>query len=80
MAPANRKARVEIADVLGAYVATCKAHSVVVADSDTFAAQAKAFAEAAGIRVLSSGGKVLWCGVKLVASGPHMAETARVRA
>jgi hypothetical protein len=65
--PANRKARVEIADVLGAYVAACKTRSVAVADSETFVAQAKAFAEAAGIRVLSSGGKLFWCGVKLVA-------------
>ena len=37
------------------------------ASLDTFGAQAKAFADAARIRVLTSGGKVFWCGVKLSA-------------
>jgi hypothetical protein len=38
-----------------------------VASADVFGAQAKAFSDAAGIRILSSGGKLFWCGVKLVA-------------
>ncbi len=65
--PDQRKARVEIADVLAAYIAACKSRGVEVAGVEAFGVQAKAFAEAAGIRVLSSGGKLYWCGVRLVA-------------
>jgi hypothetical protein len=65
--PAPAKARVEIADVLSAYQTACKARGATIADLNTFGAQAKAFAEAAGIRVLASNGKVFWCGVKLAA-------------
>ena len=61
------KARVEIADLLAAYEAACKARCAMVASLDSFGAQAKAFTEAAGIRVLSSDGEIYWCGVKLVA-------------
>jgi hypothetical protein len=65
--PADRKVRVEIEQVLAAYVTVCRAKGVPVAGGDDFVAQAKAFADAAGIRILSSGGKVFWCGVQLVA-------------
>ena len=65
--PADRRKRVEIEDVLRSYMAACKANGNDVAPLDAFAVQAKAFAEATGIRVLTSGGKVFWCGVKLVA-------------
>jgi hypothetical protein len=73
--PAERRKRVEIADVLAAYVATCKAQGVEVADTETFGAQAKAFAKAAGIHVLSSGGKLYWCGAQL-ANSPQRHGTA----
>lgn len=65
--PADRKKRVEIEDVLRSYVETCKQRGANAASVETFGAQAKAFAEAAGIRVLTSGDKVFWCGVKLSA-------------
>ena len=65
--PADRRKRVEIEDVLRTYIETCKQRGVNAASLDTFGAQAKAFADAAGIRVLTSNGKVFWCGVKLSA-------------
>ena len=65
--PADRRKRVEIEDVLRTYIDPCKQRGADAASLDTFGAQAKAFADAAGIRVLTSGGKVFWCGVKLVA-------------
>jgi hypothetical protein len=64
--PADRRKRFEIEDVHRAYVAACEARGAAVADVESFGAQAKAFTEAAGIRVLSSGGKLYWCGVRLV--------------
>src|SRR4029453_16971824 len=63
--PANRKSRVEIADLLAAYVAESKSRGCAAAGVEAFGAQAKAFADAAGIRVLSSAGKLYWCGVSL---------------
>lgn len=63
--PADRRKRVEIEDVLRIYVEACKQRGADAASLEAFGAQAKAFADAAGIRVLASGGKVFWCGVKL---------------
>jgi hypothetical protein len=60
IAPAARRSKVDIAEIFAA----CKARG---ADLDSFGAQAKAFTEAANIRVLSSEGKLYWCGVQLVA-------------
>jgi hypothetical protein len=65
--PDDGRKRVEIAVIHRAYVAACKAGGTDVAPVESFGAQAKAFAEAAGIRTLASAGKVYWCGVKLVA-------------
>jgi hypothetical protein len=68
VAPADRRKRLEIADVFAAYAAACKARGAEVASADVFGTQAKAFTDAAGIRVLASGGKLFWCGVKLCGS------------
>ena len=65
--PGAARARVELTDVRASYLAACQALGVKPADADTFVDQAKAFAEATGIRIMSSGGKVWWCGVKLAA-------------
>jgi hypothetical protein len=59
--------RWNIHDVFAAYAAACKARGAEVASADVFGTQAKAFTDAAGIRILSSGGKLFCCGVKLVA-------------
>jgi hypothetical protein len=59
VAPADRRKRLEIADVFAAYAAACKARGAEVASVDLFGSQAKAFTEAAGIRVLASGGKLM---------------------
>jgi hypothetical protein len=58
----------EIADVFAAYAAACTARGAEVASADIFGTQAKAFTDAAGIRILSSGAKLFWCGVKLCGS------------
>jgi hypothetical protein len=63
--PADRRKRVEIEEVLRTYTEACKQRGADVATLEAFGAQAKAFADAAGIRVLASNGKVFWCGVKL---------------
>jgi hypothetical protein len=65
--PADRRTRVELEDLHRAYLQACQAQGVPVAGVQVFGAHAKAFAEAAGIRVLSSDGKLFWCGVKLAA-------------
>jgi len=65
--PADRRKRVEIEEVHRAYVDIRKAQGREVAADESFVAQAKAFVEAANIRTLASGGKLYWCGVKLVA-------------
>jgi hypothetical protein len=65
--PAERRKRVEIANIHRAYVEACKARGIGVAGDEIFSAQAKAFAEAGKIRTLASNGKVYWCGIRLVA-------------
>lgn len=65
--PADRRQRVEIEDVLRTYADACKQRGADAASLEAFGAQAKAFADAAGIRVLTSGDKVFWCGVRLSA-------------
>jgi hypothetical protein len=67
VAPANRRKRLEIADVFAVYAAACKARGRKL-PAHIFGTQAKAFTDAAGIRVLASGGKLFWCGVKLCGS------------
>jgi hypothetical protein len=64
VAPADRRKRLEIAEVFAA-CSRRKGGGAEIASADAFGAQAKAFTEAAGIRVLASGGKLFWCGVKL---------------
>jgi hypothetical protein len=67
--PADRRRRVEIADVFTAYMSACKKQGVEAAGVEEFGAQAKAFTEAADIRILASGGRVYWCGVQLANAG-----------
>ena len=66
--PASRRLRVEIEDVHRGYVTARKVQGFEVAGVEVFGTQAKAFAEAAGIRTLASDGKLYWCGVQIAAN------------
>jgi hypothetical protein len=65
--PAEPRKRVEIENIHRAFVEACRKRGVPIAGDEVFSAQAKAFAEAGGIRAFASIGKVYWCGVKLSA-------------
>lgn len=63
--PAPARHRVEVGDVIRAYVEACQREGIAAERGRALAEQTKAFADAANLRVLSTGEKVYWCGVKL---------------